>query len=693
MFFVIVFSMYSESVMNWFEDHLPTFDVDVDKHSRTLRVRKYSQICLLLSFIIICIIIPLLNCLLITNKFFKICHHLKHHVFNRRSWVHKTHMYHNQSLQLCLACFVFTTIFIVQGVNRDLLEITKRMGRISVALMPPLLFLTLRPSPLPHTLYLALLPLHKWISRIVVLESVLHTWFYLYYMYINGALYVKMKKLPNIYGVFALGLFLLIAITSIRYARRLSYRVFYYVHYISTWLIVVLLHYHARPGISYYTTLNVAILMGQVIYRLYVSNITIVTIVPISTSLSVLEFPLADLPKPPILPGGHLRINIYHKNFIKRWLSHLVPFQHPFTIASIPSDSLVRLIIRNGHFPLRTNEKYYVTGAFEPELSFISKPSFPIDGSTRSSRNPFRNNSSALISSPLNFIIKAQRVFMCVGGSGISFGLPLLRILNFNGVNVRLLWVSRDYKDLEVLNHFKNNFEGMEIYISGTEGNEQDIEIDYIDYQDPHTNVAHEGSNAPSRAQGYGLRDDSMLSDAEPNENSALLSKKSTLRTHQSTKTNDIPDSNADDEIDFTYAFGRSKSRKNITHGTLTTHSSLIGSNVFRQPKTIEPPPQEQQGDSPSATPPKKIRIPAGVKVFFGRPTLGDKDYEWCLQTECDAETDSIQCCRWANQGRDHAEYLSQVWVLAAGPRGLIESTRRWAVDGGLHFHGESFAL
>lgn len=154
--------MYSESVMNWFEDHLPTFDVDVDKHSRTLRVRKYSQICLLLSFIIICIIIPLLNCLLITNKFFKICHHLKHHVFNRRSWVHKTHMYHNQSLQLCLACFVFTTIFIVQGVNRDLLEITKRMGRISVALMPPLLFLTLRPSPLPHTLYLALLPLHKW---------------------------------------------------------------------------------------------------------------------------------------------------------------------------------------------------------------------------------------------------------------------------------------------------------------------------------------------------------------------------------------------------------------------------------------------------------------------------------------------------------------------------------------------------
>ncbi|CAI4045868.1 hypothetical protein SKDZ_12G1000 [Saccharomyces kudriavzevii ZP591] len=686
--------MGSKSITGWFKEHLPTFDVDVDKHFRTLRVRKYSQICLLISFIIICVVIPSTNCLLLTNKFFKICHHLKHHVFNRRSWIHKTHMYHKQSLQLCLACLVFTSIFVFQGANRDLLEITKRMGRISVALMPPLLFLTLRPSPLPHTLYLALLPLHKWISRIVVLESVLHTWFYLYYMYINDALYVKMRKLPNIYGVIALGLFLLIAITSIRYARRWSYRVFYYVHYISTWLIVVLLHYHARPGISYYTTLNVIILTGQIVYRLYISNITRATVVPISSSLSLLEFPLADLPKRPILPGGHLRINIYHRNFLRRWLSHLIPFQHPFTIASIPSDNLVRLIIRNGHFPLRTNEKYYITGAFEPELSFISKPSTPFDITTRSSKNPFRNNSSALINSPLNFIIKAQRVFMCVGGSGISFGLPLLRILNFNGVNVRLLWVSRDYKDLEVLNHFKNNFEGMEIYISGTEGSEQDIEIDYIDYHGPSSDLDNEGSNLSSREQVSALGDNSMLSDAtaprtEPNENTALLSKKSTLRTHQSTNASGIPDINADDEIDFTYTFSRSKSRKNTTHGTLTTHSSFNGSNVFRQPKTIEPPAQ----DPCLATTPKKIRIPAGVKVYFGRPTLGDRDYEWCLQSECDAETDSIQCCRWANQGRDHAEYLSQVWVLAAGPRGLIESTRRWATDGGLHFHGESFAL
>lgn len=686
--------MNLKSIVSWFKEHLPSFDVDVDKHFRTLRVRKYSQICLLISFIIICVIIPLMNYLLLTDKFFKICHHLKHHVFNRRSWVHKTRMYHKQSLQLCLICFVFTSFFVIQGANGDLLEITKRMGRISLALMPPLLFLTLRPSPLPHTLYLALLPLHKWISRIVVLESILHTWFYLYYMYINDTLYVKMRKLPNIYGVIALGLFLLIAITSVRYARRWSYRVFYYVHYVSTWLILVFLHYHARPGISYYTTLNVLILTGQIVYRLYITNVTRVTIVPISSSLSLLEFPLTDLPKKPILPGGHLRINIYHRNFLRRFFSHLIPFQHPFTIASIPSDNLVRLIIRNGHFPLRTNEKYYITGAFEPELSFISKPTVPFNITTKSSKNPFRNNSSALINSPLNFLIKAQRVFMCVGGSGISFGLPLLRILNFNGVNVRLLWVSRDYKDLEVLNHFKNNFEGMEIYISGTEGNEQDIEIDYIDYHDCAADINDEVRSISSSGRVSELGDNSMLSDGnpqptEPNENTALLSKKSTLRNHHPPKTSDIPDINADDEIDFTYAFSRSKSRKNTAQGTLTTHSSFNGSSVFRQPKIIEPPAQDPCLEAA----PKKIRIPAGVKVFFGRPTLGDKDYEWCLQTECDAETDSIQCCRWANQGRDHAEYLSQVWVLAAGPRGLIESTKRWATDGGLHFHGESFAL
>lgn len=40
-----------------------------------------------------------------------------------------------------------------------------------------------------------------------------------------------------------------------------------------------------------------------------------------------------------------------------------------------------------------------------------------------------------------------------------------------------------------------------------------------------------------------------------------------------------------------------------------------------------------------------------------------------------------------------HVDDLAKVWVLAAGPKGLVESTKRWATDGGLHFHEESFSV
>lgn len=301
-------------------------------------------------------------------------------------------------------------------------------------------------------------------------------------------------------------------------------------------------------------------------------------------------------------------------------------------------------------------------------------------------RDPFRINSSQLLHSPLYYAINARRVFIIVGGSAISFGLPLLRILNFNGVNVRLIWVSRDFHDLKLLNYFKNNFEGMEIYITGFKGNEQDIQIDYIDYE-------HQRNNE--------------LCAVNNTENSYLLTEHERTshenrHFHKCNTTNNLTNLagiDNSDEIDFTgmFATHKPKSKSDINLSNNARQPLInINTNFFRDPVTLGFPqndsenfhPNEQLDENQDVD--MNLKIPSGVKVFFGRPILDDKDYEWCLQRECSLDSEGNVCF---DRSINDAEELSNVWVLAAGPDGLVEGTRRWATDVGLRFHGENYAI
>lgn len=677
---------------------LPNFSTTSDRSLRRLMVARSAQTAFVLSTIIICFLIPLWNYLVLQKYFFKLGHHIRHHVLRRQTWIHRSRIYHNRAFKICTFWSIVATLCTMVGSQGDLVQITKRLGRIAVAFMPPLLFLTLRPTPLPHTLYLTLLPIHKWISRIVILQSLLHTFFYTWYFATTNKMF-KILKPANMWGVLAMALFLLIAITSLPRVRRTHFRVFYYVHYIATWLTVILLHFHARPPMSWYTLMNVSILVFQIGYRLYHTKRTRVSIVKVSPSLALMEFPLADIPKTPTLPSAHLRINNYHSfSFLKRWFYQLVPFQHPFTIASLPSDETVKLIIRRGNFPLKRNTDYYVTGAFEPKIDFIKKDSVkrPRDSSTYT----FQNNSPTLLTSPLSYHIDARRVLMVVGGSAISFGLPMLRILNFNGVNVRLIWVSRDYRDLRLLDHFKNNFHGMEIYITGmNDGEEQDLQIDYVDYEDDTMNDSEFEENSQS--------EESQV----PTDSARLMARSTsgygTIKTNNlyAVKTTQNLDNqgkiNQDDEVDFTQLFSaRSvKSKNNLVDkdypSETVSSSPLSQKGIFRKPNIVVPPNDssyksdiESLGDDDGM----KLKIPTGVKLFFTRPHLGSQDYQWCLQKECIGPSETNDCCQ-PNTNNTHVDDLSQVWVIAAGPPGLVGSTRRWATDGGLHFHAESFSV
>lgn len=684
-----------------------------DKLRLALKVAKYSRIYFIIATLLICVGIPFWKRLSITHRFFKLSHHIRHHILRKRAWIHKSWFYHNQSFHTCLFWFTLTTIATTYGSNGDLKEITKRMGRVAVALMPPLLFLTQRPSPLPHTLYLTLLPIHKWISRIVVLFALLHSGLYIWYMSVSNGLF-KLKKLANIYGIIAMGLFLLIAITSLRQVRRKNFRLFYYVHYISTWLVVVLIYYHARPGVPYYTALNVLILSSQIIYRVYHTSIARVSIVKVSQSLTIMEIPKESIVRKPVLPAGHVRISIYHNNFLKRWFFKLIPFQHPFTVATLPTEDPVKLIIRNGQFPLIPNGKYYITGIYEPMIPFITKPKMP--SFTPDPDNPFHINTATLLHSPLSYKIDARRVLMVVGGSAISLALPLLRILNFNGVNVRLIWVSRDIRDLQVLNHFKNNFEGLEIYVSGCGDNDQDIQIDYVDSHPELDEEDEDLTRTPSSSelqQNDGLTtvigSSSLIQNSSNSGNNnygSIPNKKSftavsNVRNKKSFSSLNVIDSK--DEVDFTQMYSAKLLKKSKSQ--LQEESPLSKVDAFRKPSIIEPLTVPNcndcgisLGDEESYCclfneSDKKLRIPSGIKVFFGRPTLNQNDYKWCLQRECIGPSENNKCCNPNNKNITHVDDLSQVWVMAAGPRSLIENAKRWATDGGLHFYAESFAV
>ncbi|CAR28329.1 ZYRO0F01518p [Zygosaccharomyces rouxii] len=703
--------------MGWLDNNLPTFDDDTDRHLRRERIMECTKLCFFLTSGLILVALPLWNTLSLTSGFFRVTHFFKHTVFKNHSRIHSWRIWHNTSLQQLVFWSVFVGICTFAGAGRDLIQITKRMGRLSVALMPPLLFLTLRPSPLPETLYLSLVPIHRWMSRVVVVESLLHTILYLWFMYLKGSL-IKVFKPANFSGVIAMVLFVLIGVTSVSKMRRWNFQVFYYVHYLSTWATVILLHYHARPSIPSYTFLNVAILVWQIIYRISHTKITTITAVPISPSLTLVEFPKDDLSSKPILPSGHVRLSQQHSSWLK-WLFHqLAPLQHPYTIASLPTDDTVKLIVRNSNFPLISNTAYRVTGAFEPKLNFMSKVKLgQILRTTSSSGNL---NSASLLHSPLSYNIHARRALICVGGSAISFALPLLRILNFNGVTVKLIWVSKDYRDLKVLNHFKHNFEGMEIYVSGASGSEQDIQIDYVDSY-PDSDDASVASSLGEEGQGYNER--TPLTWGTPNHNT--LSTKSHLSlvdgtnktknygsTANTGSSNNISNKTAmgeidpNDEIDFTEIFSLGNAKSILSNraqvqrlnANSPTPAPISDHELFRKPSLIEAPTglEGNEVDEESrliSDNDKVLRIPSGIKVFFGRPSLGEKDYLWCMERECAYDERADDGCEIYNGGNTHTHDLSDIVVMAAGPVGLVESTRRFATDYGLNFHAECYTV
>lgn len=304
---------------------------------------------------------------------------------------------------------------ILLEVNNDLMFLVKRLGRVSVALMPVVYFLSLKPTPLPNTLYLQMLPIHKYLSRVLVILATAHGMLYGFIFLKSGNLLLKLSTAPNQCGVVALVLFLLVATTSISNARHFNYRLFYGLHYFSSWATMGLVWAHSAPPATAYMAMCASILVVQSIIRMSQTSVVRLPIQSITDNLFFirLEGPVDSWPI-----AGHVRLSVPLIPW--GWLSS----SHPYTIATLPDDGEMSLVIRRTRFVPNIQKTYALTG--------------PYDSLTCRFVHAIKAN-------------RIHRALLVIGGSAIAFGSPLLRYLKILGIPTRLLWAVRDPREARIL--------------------------------------------------------------------------------------------------------------------------------------------------------------------------------------------------------------------------------------------------
>lgn len=316
---------------------------------------------------------------------------------------------------------------------------TNGLTRVTYAMLPLVLFLSMRPSPLPSTAYLQTLHLHKWISRLVVLAGLVHGVAY-FAVFVRKGTVSRIFRILNFLGVVALILMLAMGVTSLKPVRRRMYGVFYAIHYPAAWAIVILGCIHARPGTSILTFWCVLLMAGQIGFRILTSKRVQIEETSISQSLKVLTLPRSALPEYFHI-GSHVRLS---PPLNSPW-AWILP-SHPYTIASHPSDDCVKLLAR------------------EHRLKISSRSSWTLSG-------PFPTVNPALFAT-------AKTVLILAGGSGLSFGGAVYRGLRLAGnADVKLIWMIRSKDEIGALHELE--IDEATVYITGRQTHVLEGDSDY----------------------------------------------------------------------------------------------------------------------------------------------------------------------------------------------------------------------
>uniref|UniRef100_A0A0L0NP63 Ferric oxidoreductase domain-containing protein n=1 Tax=Candidozyma auris TaxID=498019 RepID=A0A0L0NP63_CANAR len=598
--------------------------------------------------------------------------------------------------QIVLWSSVFTVLALLDINGGDLIFLAKRLGRLSVVTLPTVFFLTIRPSPLPNTLYLSLLPIHKWLSRGVIVLAIIHTILYLGFFSKNGT-WQKAWKLENLYGWGSLAGFLMIIVTSLLKIRDRTYKLFFFNHYFWSWVIVLLLPFHVRPvKTTYVNILNIAILAYQIFYRVQntrTSEVGDFKVTHVSPNLALVDFPNNLIKIRANNPGAHVRITDHSGNILKRLYKQIIPNYHPYTLVSLPLDRSQKLIVRKGAFQWVDSRRYKVCGSFDPNLLLVKTSN---------------NENSRFSISKLG--INARKMLIVVGGSAISFAIPLLRVLNYHGVPVKILWVIRDYRDISILRHFEGYLHGddFEIFVTGnpsevSESSPLSGMPSYGTFQllsrkpstcgsehNEHSRLTYtldEESNLNQELENVDvdLSDEDMLDDEENRDCTIQLLSPLSQYNEQ------FEDSIEFDEDD---AIGQDM-RSTLTRKSSRSHSINERFNIDLEKGNVS----HTQFENTVK------RLNLENRIYKGRPKLNYRYYNWCVNqhdifTQCSGpqqlDGSGLICCRdipGRNKIRTEQSLpdAEKVWVISAGPKSLVKNVKLWASENGLKYHEEAF--
>ncbi|KAG7662701.1 AIM14 [[Candida] subhashii] len=342
----------------------------------------------------------------------------------------------------------FLIIFFVGGFHIDdfseeYIVSAKRFGRIAYCLIPLNIFLILRPTDVrlwKIGYYIENLNLHKWISRLIAFCVAIHSVGYFYKWITEGTILSKPFEILNLLGVIVFILFAILIVLSIRSMRRRNYVLFYVLHNITAWSMVLLIALHARPGVTIFAFVNMALLCYQLYLRYYASYKvdTLKVIEKPTSTLRIVKINQPDNFKS-WLPASHIRLN-YSMSNIRSWTNAT----HPFTLANISDDNNnLILIVKKTSFVFDPMQSYLLTGPY---------PALP---------SPFFNS--------------AKLVNIVCGGSGISFALPIYRYFKVCNPNatVKLVWCIRNKVDTFIIHQL--DIEGIQVFITSTIGQDSPV--------------------------------------------------------------------------------------------------------------------------------------------------------------------------------------------------------------------------
>jgi hypothetical protein len=523
----------------------------------------------------------------------------------------------------------------------DLTFLVKRLGRVAVALLPPLYLLTLRPCPFPNSFYLQLVPLHKWLGRIVVLLTIGHGVLYTYIYAATGKLH-KLTAVSNLCGILAIVLFLAVAITSIGALRRRFYQMFYLIHYSVAWICLGLIWIHSDPPATGYIIFCIGLMVWQGVCKLMKTGHTSVLVQFVSPSLYLVTIPKTKLPNHmhSFVPGSHIRM-------ANSMYSPLTWFQssHPYTIASLPEEPTIKLVIRKSNYPIKLRQKYSIVG-------------------------PFR-------SVPKQFMDAAQtgqikRVLFVIGGSGLAFGAPLLRYLKELGVQVKLLWAIRDPQDAEVLKS---------IGLHDIAINDGAIEIYFT-----------RDNRVRRRLSTASFVEAQLYKELNEDENLDIAVDDGCCMDMNRQRTRPLSDAGIRYDVEYDSEFDQDSTVDSSEEDSAVALNSV--------PENERQPLLPQLGISKDyeaiATPVVKkrhqyadIRDEYGHVMFNSRPVLNLRLKSWLSGLS----TDSDDCCCVDQLLRASDADKQGAWVVSAGSHLLVHDTKRWADTNGFSFYQEEFNL